>query len=207
MSLQLVDGSGTGPLVVPFEPFASLVVQEHVAPGSVHVTMYWVPFTVSEQPHCVNTAPSASPPPPPKQLAGATPPSSGWPGGGGGTPCEKQSIVPSGAVMQQRRGSPCGTCQPGGHWSQLGVGVGGWEGQLHGGQGGHVPESGSHEGQAQVQPPPLPPALPLPMHSPLPSAFVSQQVTPSPELPPDPLDPPLGVGIGPGAGYQPTGQG
>jgi len=35
-SLHCVDGSGTGPLVVPFAP---PVLQQHVAPGSVHVTV------------------------------------------------------------------------------------------------------------------------------------------------------------------------
>ncbi len=161
-----------------------------------------MPFTVSEQPHCVNVAPSVLPPPPPKQLAGGlTPASVGGPGGGGGTPCEKQSMVPSGSVVQQRSGSPAGVCHPGGHGSQLGAGAG-CAGQLHGGHGGHDP-SVSHAGHAHVQPEPT---LPDPMHSPEPSGFVTQQVTPvDPGVPPPvPLLPAPDES---GGEYQPTGHG
>ena len=124
-------------------------------------------------------------------------------------------MVPSGAVEQHRSGSPSGVCQPGGHEAQLGV-EGGCAGQLHGGHGGQTPLSGSHEGQAHVQPllatppellellvpeePELPSVLPpLPMHSLLPSEFVMQQAVESTgvlPLLPAPED---------GGEYQPTG--
>jgi hypothetical protein len=43
--------------------------------------------------------------------------------GVGGTPCEKHSIAPP-ESLQQRSGSPAGTCQPGGHVLHTGVGAG-----------------------------------------------------------------------------------
>jgi len=198
-SLQSADSVVNVVPVLPPDPEPML--QVHVAPASsleVQFTSYSVPPTVSVHPHCVKVAPSSPPPPPPKQLAGATPASLGPPGGGGGTPCEKHAMVPSGPSVQQRSGSPCGVCHPGGHASQLGVGGGGGGGQLQGGHGGHEP-SASHAGQAQVQPPPVLP--PDPMQNPEPSDEAWQHVTP-PEPPPLLLLPDES-----GGEYHPTGHG
>jgi hypothetical protein len=177
-SLQLEEGSATVvPVVLPVP-----VLHTQVPPGSVQVTLYWTPLTVSEQPHCVSVEPSGPPPPPAKQLAGA--PASSVCGGDGGTPWEKQLMVPSEPVAQHRSGSPSGACHPGGHASHA-VGAG-CSGQLQGGQVGQIPLSGSHAGHAQAQPLPaeplelpelpapeeLPRVPPPPEHSPLPSGSV-----------------------------------
>lgn len=88
---------------------------------------------------------------------------------------------------------------------------GGCEGQLHGGQGGQMPLSGSHAGHAQAQLlPPEPPELPAPeelprvepppLHSLLPSGSVWQQPVSTP--PPVPL---LPAPFDEGGEYQPTG--
>jgi hypothetical protein len=204
-SLQLVEGSATVvPVVLPPPPVP--VLHTHVPPGSVHVTVYSTPLTVSEHPHCVSVEPSGPPPPPPKQLVGA--PASALSGGDGGTPCEKQLIVPSDPVAQQRSGSPSGDCHPGGHASH--VVVEGCSGQTQGGQAGQTPLSGSHAGheQAQALPPELPapeelPRVPPPpLQKPLPSDSVWQQVVST--VPPE-LLPLLPAPPDSGGEYQPTG--